>query len=90
MNKKKSPLAIATLTSKNQITLPKKVQLKLKLKKGGQIIFRQGSSGKLTIEPALENSTSEGFARQFLLKSKKIISLEEMEKAIIEGATKKR
>ncbi|GHV87378.1 hypothetical protein AGMMS50255_6740 [Spirochaetia bacterium] len=54
-------MEIATLTSRGQITIPKKVREKMGVEEGDQVIFSEAGSGRFIVENAehLENRKME-------------------------------
>ncbi|MCA9457205.1 MAG: AbrB/MazE/SpoVT family DNA-binding domain-containing protein, partial [Nitrospira sp.] len=44
-------MPVATLTSKGQITLPKKIREQLKLQPGDRVEFLVGTDGRITVWP---------------------------------------
>ncbi len=46
-------MALATLTSKGQVTVPKEIRERLGLEKGDQLEFRIDEAGRIIIEPAV-------------------------------------
>ena len=75
----------ATLSSKNQIIIPKEVRELLHLKPGSKIRFFPLSSGEVRIMPVGPVSALKGSVP----KGDKPLTLEEMDVAIEEGATRR-
>lgn len=77
-------MATATLTSKGQMTLPKEVRDRLGLHPGDKLDFVFDADGQLVIKPRTVH-VGDLFG---ILKPKdgRVATLEDMEKAIIEGA----
>ncbi len=73
-------MAIATLTSKGQMTIPMDIRLHLDLHIGDKIDFVIEKDGKVVIEP-LTSDIKE--LKGFFGKPKKIVSVEQMNAAII-------
>ena len=69
----------STLTSKGQITLPVEIRNKFQLNPGDEIEFFILESGKIECIPV---TTSIKELKGFLPKSKKAVSLEDMDRAI--------
>lgn len=46
-------MAMATLTSKGQVTVPKSIRERLGLETGDQLEFRIDSAGRIVVEPAV-------------------------------------
>jgi antitoxin PrlF len=76
-------MATATLTSKWQITIPAVVRQALHLNAGDRVEFVETSEGHFEVIAASKDvSHLEG-----IVKTSKRVTLEEMEEAIIKGAT---
>jgi AbrB family looped-hinge helix DNA binding protein len=69
----------ATMTSKGQITVPKEIRLKLRLKAGDRVRFVVESDGRVRLWPA-KRDVSE--LRGTLPRPKRKVSLEDMDEAI--------
>lgn len=81
-------MAVATLTSKGQTTIPKEIRDLLRLAPGDKLDFIVDSDGRVVLRPAtLDVRDLRGLLRR---KGGKRVSLEEMERAIAEGATRGR
>jgi AbrB family looped-hinge helix DNA binding protein len=76
---------IGTLSSKNQTTFPKEVREHLHLKPGDKFKFFPLSSGEVVILPVRPVTALKGS----LPKGDKPLTLEEMDAAIEEGATRR-
>jgi AbrB family looped-hinge helix DNA binding protein len=75
-------MATAKLTSKCQVTVPAEVRRALGLRPGGRIVFAQASSASFTV-------TAEGPSLMSLagsLKAPRPATLQDMERAVMEGA----
>ncbi|RMG32673.1 MAG: AbrB/MazE/SpoVT family DNA-binding domain-containing protein [Methanobacteriota archaeon] len=70
---------IAKISSKGQLTIPKKIRTRLKLKAGDRIKFTINEDGRIEITP-VRISLKE--LRGMLSPPKQTISLQEMEEAI--------
>jgi antitoxin PrlF len=70
----------STVTTKGQVTIPAIYRKELNIKEGNVVEFKL-INGQLIVEPKA-NDVTQVFG---LLKSKKSVSLEEMEKAIEKG-----
>ncbi len=75
----------ATLSSKNQVTIPKQVREHLNLKPGDRFKFFLQPDGVVVILPKIRTASLKGS----LPKRKRPISIEEMNSAIQVGATEK-
>jgi len=73
----------ATLTSKGQMTFPKKIRDQLGLEAGDKLEFTITKNGQLLVIP-MKSSVKK--LKGMLPKPKKPISLEEMESAIAQGS----
>ncbi len=81
-------MAVATLTSKGQITLPKSIRDRLGLKPGDKIAFRERTDGTIVVEPERETEKIDLMRLQGILKPRRRgITLADMEEAIRKGAT---
>ncbi|MBI3200191.1 MAG: type II toxin-antitoxin system PrlF family antitoxin [Myxococcales bacterium] len=77
----------ATVTSKGQITLPKRIRVLLRLEEGDRVAFRERPDGSVVIEPeTLDLMSMEGRIRP----PARGISLDEMDAAIRRAVTKRR
>ncbi len=74
----------ATVTSKGQITIPKAVRDTLELKPGDRVAFHVREDGVVEVQA----ETSDVMALKGALKARRRgVTLEEMERAIAEGAS---
>jgi len=73
----------ATLTSKGQITIPKKVREHLGIEPGDRVSFNIGSEGDVTVEP----ETVDVRSLRGMLEARRRVSLQAMESAIRRGAS---
>lgn len=73
-----------TLTSKGQVTVPKAIRERLELKAGDKVEFMLFEDGRIEMVP-LNRSIKQ--LRGFLPKPERALSLEEMEEAIVRGAS---
>ena len=81
-------MAVATLTSKGQTTIPKQVREHLKLNAGDKLDFVIESGGRVVIRPAkLDVRDLKGLLKR---RDGKVLSVEEMNAAIARGAAGKR
>lgn len=81
-------MATATLTSKGQTTIPKEVRDHLHVSPGDKLDFLIDEEGRVVLRPA----TLDVRQLKGMLKRKRVkpVSLDEMERAIAEGAARKR
>jgi antitoxin PrlF len=75
----------ATLSSKNQVTIPKQVREYLNLKAGDRFKFFLQPDGRVVILPRIPISKLKGSVGKFA----RPVSLKEMDEAIAAGATKR-
>lgn len=81
-------MATATLTSKGQTTIPKEVRDHLHVSPGDKLDFLIDAEGRVVLRPAtLDVRQLKGMLKR---KRAKPVSLHEMERAIAEGAARKR
>ncbi len=73
-------MAVATLTGKGQITLPKNIRDRLHLKAGDKVDFREDTNGKVQLVPISKN-IKEVFGC-LSGKIKKSLSVDQMNEAI--------
>ena len=78
-------MTTATLSSKGQITIPKKIRDLYHLEAGDKIEFLEDDRGLVTIWPVTENVTK---LKGMITKPKKPVSIEEMNRAIFEEGGK--
>jgi len=77
----------ATVTSKGQITIPKPIRERLKLKAGDQIDFVTDETGRVVLEPGSSELTDlRGMLRR---EGRPPVSLAEMDAAIARHVTRK-
>jgi AbrB family looped-hinge helix DNA binding protein len=81
-------MPVATLTSKGQTTIPKEIRDLLGLAPGDKLDFVVESDGRVVLRPAtLDVRELRGMLRK---KGRKPVSLEQMDRAIAEGAMRAR
>ena len=79
-------MAISTLTSKGQTTIPNEIRRHLKLKPGDRIEFVVEKNGRVSLVPAsIDIASLEGL----LAPAPRRASLEDMDNAIRKGATQR-
>lgn len=76
-------MATATLTSKGQLTLPREVRLALGVGPGDRVDFIRMEDGHFAVVPATHSVQS---LKGLIARPTKPVSLEDMEKAVSEGA----
>jgi antitoxin PrlF len=82
-------MAISTLTSKGQITIPKEVRERLGVKEGDRLIFQFDERGYLSLRPESEGPLGRlpGLLRH--LAKEQPVTVEEMKEAVREGAVER-
>ena len=81
-------MAVATLTSKGQTTIPKQVREHLKLNSGDKLDFVIETGGRVVIRPAkLDVRELKGLLKR---RDGKVLSIEEMNASIARGAAGRR
>jgi AbrB family looped-hinge helix DNA binding protein len=81
-------VAVATLTSKGQTTIPKEIRDLLGLAPGDKLDFVVESDGRVVLRPAtLDVRALRGLLHK---KGRKPVSVEQMDRAIEEGASRGR
>ena len=81
-------MVTATLTRKGQTTIPKEVRDHLHVSPGDKLHFLIDAEGRVVLRPAtLDVRQLKGMLKR---KRAKPVSLEEMDRAIAEGAARKR
>lgn len=82
-------MAVATLTSKGQTTIPKEIRDLLGLAPGDKLDFVVEGDGRVVLRPAtLDVRQLKGLLR--VRRGRKTVTLAEMDRAIAEGATRAR
>lgn len=76
-------MATATLTSKGQLTLPKEVRMALGVGPGDRVDFVRMEDGNFAVLPATHSVKS---LKGLIPKPRKAVSLEDMDRAIAQGA----
>ena len=79
-------MAIATVTSKGQITIPIEVRADLNLEPGDQIYFFKNEDGRYVLFP---KNGSVQLLKGFLGKFDRIVLIEEMKEAVARGLAAK-
>ena len=78
-------MTTATISSKGQITIPKKIRDRHHLKSGDKIEFLEDAQGVVTIWPVTQNITK---LKGMIAKPEKAVSIKEMNKAIADEGGK--
>jgi AbrB family looped-hinge helix DNA binding protein len=81
-------MATATITAKNQITIPSKVRRELRLERGDRVAFERTRDGRFVLRKERVGRKSDGAALPFIRKKTRL-SGEEMKKAAATAAAKK-
>jgi antitoxin PrlF len=74
---------IATVTSKGQITLPKRIRQRLGVKPGDRVSFRERADGSIVVEADTVDLLS---LKGMLRPRRRGVSLQQMDEAIARGA----
>lgn len=77
-------MSAAKLTSKGQITIPKDIRQHLKINQGDKVEFYVGDNGMVIISPVRSDVRK---LKGIVPKPDKPVSIEDMNSAIIAGAT---
>jgi antitoxin PrlF len=85
LEKAENPMPSATVTSKGQITIPAKVRESLGLNAGDQVEFYGAQNGEVTM---LVRNQSVQRLKGMFGKFERVVSVEEMNEAIAERASK--
>ena len=81
-------MAVSTLTSKGQITIPKEIREQFRLRMGQRVEFHVTPKGELILKPGNRDAR---LLKGFIHSSKRrAVTVEEMNAAIAAGATKPR
>ncbi|MCK4641488.1 MAG: type II toxin-antitoxin system PrlF family antitoxin [Candidatus Marinimicrobia bacterium] len=81
-------MSISTITTKGQVTIPKKIRDYLHLQKGDSIDFKVSNDGKVYLDrPEKSILKSGGMLSQY--KKDKPVSIEEMNEAVMNEAAEK-
>ncbi len=78
-------MAFSTVTSKGQITIPKKIRDGMRLRKGDRVSFRMRRDGAVEMR---QDDADLRALRGLLGKRRKGVTVEDMEEAIAKGATR--
>ncbi len=81
-----SPIDYATITSKGQITVPKRVREALALRTGDHVVFEQRPDGSFTLVPRNADVRA---LRGIVKATGKPVSLAAMDEAIEDGAVER-
>ena len=81
-------MAEATITSKGQVTIPKKIREKLHLNPGDKLNFELGEGGTIKIRPTQKSILDRAGALSKYAKDEPV-SVEEMNEAIKKAAVKR-
>jgi len=78
----------ATVTSKGQITIPKKVRNILGVHAGDLLVFQLKTRGSIELKPARSSGRLKGFIRPWIAHTAKPPSLQDMDQAVLRGMRK--
>lgn len=78
-------MAVAKLTSKGQLVIPQAIRQHLHLQQSDSVDFIIQDDGEVVVRPATRDVRD---LKNILPKPKKAVSLEEMDRAVREGAAK--
>ncbi len=76
----------ATITSKGQVTVPKKVREQLHLSPGDKIEFLVEENGTVRVVPVTAKVTQ---LKGMVPKPRRVVSVEDMDEAVARGAAKR-
>lgn len=82
-------MAVSTLTSKGQVTIPKEIRTRLGLRPGDRLDFQLDEGGELKVRPASEPSYLRLFGSLKHRAREKPVTMEEMRRSVKERAGKK-
>lgn len=82
-------MAISTLTSKGQVTIPKEIRRQLGLRAGDRLDFRLDSTGRLSVAPAEDPSFLRLFGMLGHRAGEQPVSVDDMKQAVHERASRK-
>ena len=80
--------ATATVTSKGQVTIPKKVRNILGVHEGDLLVFESKPKGVVELKPARSSVRLKGFIRPWIAGMVKPPSLQDMNQAVLRGMRK--
>ena len=78
-------MSVSTVTSKGQITIPKKIREYLKIESGDKLEFFIEKDGKVTVMPVTESVKK---LKGMIRKPKRPVSIERMKKAVEREASR--
>jgi antitoxin PrlF len=82
-------MAVSTLTSKGQVTIPKEVRERLGLKEGDRLVFRFDELGNLVLRPEGQGSLGRLSGLLQHLAKDRPVPIEEMKEAVKQHAAKR-
>lgn len=80
-------MGTATITSKNQITIPSEVRRELNLRKGDRIFFEKAAGGAIVLRKEVSAAKSDGAAARFM-KNRGALTVAEIKRAAALGAVR--
>lgn len=80
--------ATATVSSKGQITIPRKVRNILGVHEGDLLVFQSKPRGVIELKPARSSVRLKGFIRTWIAHTAKPPSIQDMDQAVLRGMRK--
>lgn len=80
--------ATATVTSKGQVTIPRKVRNILGLHEGDLLVFQSKPRGVIELKPARSSARLKGLIRPWITPAAKPPSIQDMDQAVLRGLRK--
>ena len=81
-------MPVATITGKNQITIPREVRNELGLQRGDRVTFEKANDGRFVLRKKESQRKSDGAAVRYI-RNKVTLTVEEMKEAAAAAAAKK-
>ena len=78
----------ATVSSKGQITIPRKVRNILGVQEGDLLVFHSKPNGVIELKPARSSVRLKGFIRPWIACTAKPPSIQDMDQAVLRGMRK--
>lgn len=78
----------ATVTSKGQVTIPRKVRALLGVREGDLLVFQSKPSGIIELKPARSSARLKGLIRPWIAGVAKPPSIQDMHQAVLRGLRK--
>ena len=80
--------ATATVSSKGQITIPRKVRNILGVHEGDLLVFQSKPRGVIELKPARSSVRLKGFIRPWITPAAKPPTIQDMDQAVLRGLRK--